>query len=247
MLTKTNFGLGLALLLFATACGGANPYQGMDAETLFRTADQAFRDRDFDDAVRALDRFLLAFGDSDLVPEARLMLAQSYFEQRDHITARAEFQRFLDRHAGHALASEAALGICESLSALSPVAPRDQGYTEEALTACRNMASDYQGTSQASRAAELSATMRLTLAEKEYLNGDFYLRRRLFDSAIKYFEFVLVRYSDTRFAADALFGMYKANQEIGYDDLAEEARERLMAEYPDSDAAARLLLDGSGS
>ena len=41
--------------------------------------------------------------------------------------------------------------------------------------------------------------------------------------------------------------MYKANQEIGYDDLAEEARDRLMAEYPDSDAAARLLLDGSGS
>ena len=34
---------------------------------------------------------------------------------------------------------------------------------------------------------------------------------------------------------------------IGYDDLADEARQRLLAEYPDSEAASMIRVNDEGS
>jgi outer membrane protein assembly factor BamD len=237
--------LGLAALL--SACGGGNPYQGLTADQLFRLAENEYQEGDYENAIRALDRFLVAFGDSDRVPAARMMLAGSYFEREEFLTARTEYQRFLDRYSADPSAPRAALGECRSLAAMSPEAPRDQTYTEEAVTVCGNVVVDFAGTAESTEAREVAERMREVLAEKEYLNGDFYLRRRLYDSAIKYFEFVLSAYPDTEFAPKALLGIYEANEAIGYDDLAEEARDRLLSRYPDSESAAELRANGVGS
>jgi hypothetical protein len=45
----------------------------------------------------------------------------------------------------------------------------------------------------------------------------------------------------------ALLGIYRSNKAVGYDDLAEEAKKRLLEEYPDSPAAAELRANGAGS
>lgn len=230
-----------------SGCGGGNPYQGLDAEGLFRVAQNEYQEQDYENAIRALDRFLITFGDSERVPQARLMLANAYFEREEFLTARSEYQRFIDRYGTSPLAPQAGLGVCRSLAALSPSAPRDQTYTEEAVSVCRNVLIDFAGTPEAVQASELGDRLRETLAEKEYLNGDFYLRRKLYDSAIKYFEFVATFYRDTDFAPRALLGIYQANQAIGYDDLADAARDQLLSLYPDSEAAAELRLNGSGT
>lgn len=235
----------LALPLLG-ACGGSNPYQGMEPEQLYLLGVQKYEEQDWTDAIRALDRLLIGFGTHDRVPEARLLLAHAYFGKGDYLTARSEYQRFLDRFANHGEAPTAALGICRSLAALSPEPERDQNYTNEAIAICRNVVLDYAGTEQAREAATLSNEMRLKLAEKEFLNAQFYFRRELWDSAIKYFEFVVQLYPETEFAPRALLGIYRSNLGIGYDDLAEEARERLLAEYPDSPAAAEVRVNGAG-
>ena len=239
----------LALLPLAlNACGGAtNIYQGMDADALYARAEQEYAAGDHDKAIRTLDRLLLAFGDWDRVPDARLFLSSVYFEQEDYLTARSEYQRFLERYSGHPRAPDAALGICRSLAAVSPKAARDPTYTEDALTFCRNATSDYAGTPQATEAREIAQEMRSTLAEKEFLNADFYFRRRLYDSAIKYYAFVTTLYGDTEFAPRAWLGLYRANEAIGYDDDAETARGRLLAQFPDSEEAAQVRTDGPGA
>lgn len=234
-----------ALLLLLTlgfaACGGpGNRYQGMDAPALFRMAQQEASEGDRDNAIRTLDRLLLAYGDWEGVPDARILLGDLYQENGEHLTASTEYRRFLDRYPGHPRAAEAALGRCRAFAALSPRPERDQTFTQQALTDCSNTAADFAGTSHAAEAQEISQRMRETLAEKEYLNGEFYLRRNIPDSAIKYFEFVLQSFPDTEYAPRALLGIYKANMAIGYDDLAEEARERLLTRYPDSQAAAEV-------
>ena len=87
--------------------------------------------------------------------------------------------------------------------------------------------------------------MRIKLAEKELETADFYFKRKLYDSAILYYEFVISVYSDTDFAPWALMGLYQSNLAIGYDDLAEEAKQRLLMEYPESEAATELGINGS--
>ena len=124
---------------------------------------------------------------------------------------------------------------------------RDQGYTQEALLSCRNVVTDYAGLAQSNEAVQVSNKLRATLAEKDFETAEFYARRNLRDSAIKYYEFVADLYGETEWAPKALLGLYLVNQDIGYDDLAEEARERLLTRYPDSESAAAIRGDGSES
>lgn len=239
---------GVLLTLAVSACGGGQSrYQGVGADELFQIAEGEFAEGEHDNAIEALDRILLQFGDWDRVPEARLMLADVYFDREDYLTARAEYNRFLDRYPGHSAAPEAALGVCRSLSELAPVPQRDQGYTEEAISACRNVVIDFAGADQSAQAARIANELRQTLAEKEFLTAEFYARREIWDAAIKYYEFVINLYPESEFVAPALLGVYRANQAIGYDDLADEARERLLSQFPDSEAAAEIRANGVAS
>jgi len=174
------------------------------------------------------------------------MLGDVYYDRGDYLTARAEYRRFLDRYAGHERSADAALGICKSLAGLAPKPQRDQAYTQEAMSSCRNVVVDFAGRQQAAEAAIISNELRLTLAEKDYMNADFYFRRRMYDSAIKYYEFVVNLYPESPYAPQALLGLYQSNQAIGYDDLADEARDRLLLEYPDSEAASEVRTDDEG-
>lgn len=236
----------LAATLGLAACGGgASRYQGVEPDALFQLASDEFAEGDHGNAITVLDRLLITHGDWDRVPEARLMLGDVYFDRGDFLTARSEYTRFLDRYAGHPSSAAAALGICKSLASLAPTAERDQGYTQEAISSCRNVVIDFAGQEASAEAARVSNELRHTLAEKEFLTGEFYYRRKLFDAAIKYYEFVANLYPESQFAPASLLGVYLSNMEIGYDDLAEEARDLLFQRYPDSEAAGQIRTDSS--
>jgi outer membrane assembly lipoprotein YfiO len=236
------FTLGWIVLagLAAGGCSGSDRYQGLDAETLLRTAQTEFDEGSYGNAIQALERLMVTYPSFDRLPEGRLLLADSYFENQEYVTARTEYQRFLDRYVGSPLSAQASLGICRSLAELSPIPQRDQTFTREAITACGNVIIDYAGTEESTRAAQIRGDLREKMAEKEYVNARHYFRRNQYDPAIKYFEFVVDLYPETTLAPQALLGLYRANTAIGYDDLAEEARSRLLREYPDSEAAAEL-------
>lgn len=244
--TRFRFAL-LGLVLLLGACSSADPYQGLEEEQLYATALNEYQEEEWDNAVKALERFLISFGTSDRIASARLLLAHAYYAKGDYLTARSEYTRFLDRFAGHPDAPKAALGTCRSLVALSPEPQRDQTYTLDAINVCRNVVVDYAGTDEAAQAAELANQMRAKLAEKDYLNGDFYFRRKLYDSAIIYFSQVAERYPETVWAPMALLKVYEANRIIGYEDEAEEARQKLLTRYPDSQEAASVRTNGAGA
>jgi outer membrane protein assembly factor BamD len=237
----------LALPLAVAACGGrGSKYRGMSPEELFQIATTEFTEENHNNAIEVLDRLLVAHGDWERVPDARLMLGDVYFDKGDFLTARSEYQRYLDRYPTQGGAPDASLGVCRSLAALAPMPQRDQSYTDEAMSNCRNVVIDYAGSTHSVQAAEISNELRLKLAEKEYLTGDFYFRRGIWFSAIKYYEFVANLYPESDFAAPALLGIYRSNLEVGYENEAEEARLLLLDRYPDSDASAEIRVDGSG-
>jgi len=129
----------VTLLVAAAACGTANRYSGMDAEALFLMATEEFSEDKYADAAGSLDRILLLYTDWERLPEARMLLADAHYNAGDYLTARAEYERFLDRYSGHDDAVSASFGVCRSLAALSPDMPRDQVFTRDAITVCRNV------------------------------------------------------------------------------------------------------------
>ena len=112
---------------------------------------------------------------------------------------------------------------------------------------CSNVVIDYARTPQAQESDSLRAALRRTMAEKEFLNATHYFRRRQYDSAIIYYQFVIDLYPETDLAPQALLGLYLSNQAIGYQDLADVARTRLLDEYPDSPQAVEVRTVGSAS
>jgi len=247
MSPTTRFSVALAALsLLFAGCASSSPYEGLDDEQLYAMGLSEYEEGEFDNAVKALDRLLISFGTSDRIVVARLLLAHAYYGKGDYLTARSEYSRFLDRFAGHPDAPKAGLGVCRSLVALSPEAQRDQAYTLDAMSICRNVVVDYAGTEEAVSAADLANQMRMKLAENEFLNAAFYFRRRLYDSAIIYYRSVADLFPETEWAPKALLGLYRSNLAIGYDDLAEEARQRLLNTYPDSEEAQSINSDGPG-
>lgn len=226
------------------SCTSTSPYQGLQPEELFVIATQEYDEGDYENAIEALDRLLLTYGNWPRLPEARLLLGHAYFSQEDYFASRTEYDRFLDRYPGHADAPAAALGACRSLAALSPNPQRDQSFTEEALARCRNVVLDHRAAPEAEEAARIANEMRGKLAQAELERAQFYFRREIWDSAIQYFEFVVDLYPETAAAPQALLGLYRSNLAIGYEDLAQEARERLLSQYPDSEAAAEIRTNG---
>jgi len=239
--------VSLAVALGLLGCGGGDPYQGLTADDLYRIAENELAEGNADNAVEALERLHVSFGDWPRLPEAGLLLARAHYEADDYLTARSEYRRFLDRFASNPLAPDASLGECRSLAMLAPHPQRDQGYTEEAITICGNVVVDYAGTTQAETADSLRASLRHTMAEKEYLNANHYFRRRQYDSAIIYFQFVVDFYPETDLAPQALLGIFRSNEAIGYQDLADTARNQLLQDYPDSPEAAELRGSGTTS
>lgn len=232
--------LGLSLVLAFSACRSAPPFQGMEGADLHALAERKYQEKDYEEVDRALTRLFNGFPNYPRMPEARLLFADAYYADEQYITAAAEYQRFVDRYPQDPKAPVAALGICRSSAAGSPEIQRDQSPTEEAETACENVASDYPGTPEAAQAAALAERMRLKLAEKLVAIGDYYLRRKFYESSIVYFEIVEKRYADTRWAPTALRNIMKAYEKIGYQDLVAETRKKILDSYPDSPEAKGL-------
>jgi outer membrane protein assembly factor BamD len=216
----------------------------MDADQLFEVGARKFQEEDWDEAVRVFERFLFADPTNSRIVEARLYLARAYFNREDYITAASEFTRIIDRHPGDPRAPEAALGICKSYVAMSPHIERDQSYTLQAYNACANVVQDFGGSEVSIEAEQLRDQMREKLARKELSRGDFYFQRKMYDSGIIYYNGLLTQYPRTEAAAEALFRLYESYTQIGWEAEAEEARQRLLREFPDSDAARQVRADG---
>ncbi len=218
-------------------CRSAPKFAGFTAEELFTHGQRAFEAEDWDEAVDAFELLTSFDPDFPRMGEARVMLAGSYYEKGDYLTAASEFIRVLSRHQNTPLEAQAALGVCRSYVGLAPIPQRDQTHTVQALNSCGNTATDYPGTPEGAAADSLATLMHERLAEKDFDTGEFYFSRDFYDSARVYYEAVVSTYATSTFAPRSLLRLFELFTEIGYDDLAEEARTRLLQEYPESEAA----------
>jgi outer membrane protein assembly factor BamD len=229
--------------LLVAGCRGTLPYQGMLAADLYALAVTSFDEGAYEEAQLALDRIFILFPSYEQAPEAQLLLAETHFRREQFVTASAEYGYFVDRYPDHPSAPDAGMGRCRSAASLSPSIQRDQEPTEEAFVLCSNMAADYPGTAAAAVAETIAEQMRVKVAEKFYSIASYYFRRHFYESSITYYETIENDYADTSWAPKALLGIMKAYEQIGYQDLVEETRQKILDSYPTSEEARDLADD----
>lgn len=238
--------LWLPLVLVLAACASSSPYEGMTSNELLGYAERMYEEEDWDDAVEALELFVSRYPVHDRLGDARWMLAHALQENEEYLQAAAEFDRFVGTFPQDPRVPEAALEVCRSYAALAPIPPRDQRYTRQARDRCQLVARDFPGTEVEEQALAVRDEMMDRLAEKDFRAGEQYQRFGAHDSALIYFEEVLDRFPDSRWAPKALVAKYESYRAIGYDEEAEEARDRLLAEFPDSPEAGQFAERADG-
>jgi outer membrane protein assembly factor BamD len=230
-----------ALLLAVAACSSRGPQlDRLTADQLFERGSNALNARKWTEAIESFERFTLQFPTHPRVQEARFRLGEAYFGKKEFISAATEFSRLSSDFPAGPWADDSRFKVCESYARLAPKASLDQQYTRAAYDHCVALESYYPNSDLVPRSKEIAATMLNRLAEKEYRAGDFYYKRRAFDSAIMYFESTIRDYPTSTSAPRSLLRLFQAYTTIGYKEEAETARARLLKDYPNSEAAREL-------
>ncbi|HIF37914.1 MAG TPA: outer membrane protein assembly factor BamD [Gemmatimonadetes bacterium] len=239
VLRKIRYALAVTTGTALLACGGGLPYPGLSVEEVYSLGVGALEEENWTEATKAFEEVLLSAG-FDRMPEAGLQLAESHFGNGRFIAARTEFQRVIDRWPTDTTTVLAALGVCRSLTEMSPIPQRDQTFTRQAQITCGQVAAQFAGTVIGLRASEFSDEMVDKLAERDYNTGSHYLKRGLVDSSLLYYEEVVESFPGSKWAPWALYRMIEAFEMIGYVRDAETTRELLLGSYPESEPAQML-------
>ncbi len=237
-------GLAALLALLLIAIVGCSARQEnlslLPPDDLFARAVAAMDRGDYDDAIPLFDYFVIQHVGDPRAPEARVLLGDSHMEERAYATAANHYQRLVNDFPFHELSLKARFRTCEAYYNLSPNPQLDQEYTVSAILHCESVAEYYPGTEEARAATAYVEELRNKLAEKLYDTGIHYARRGAYDAAVVYLEDVVQLYPGTPFAPLALSQLVETYMDIGYVEDAQEARERLLRDYPQSPQAQAL-------
>lgn len=231
--------IGLSVAAWACASSPDNP-EPISPDDQWEEATALFEDGKYREAIAAFQAFTLNFPQDPRATEARWMAAESYFGASDWATAALEYLNYQRDHSRDARAAEALLKAGRSYQRMSLRPELDQTDTRRAVNVYERVMSEYPGTEEAEEARERRERLRDKLAEKVYLNAEYYFDNEAYRAAEVYLEDLITLYTDTAWlpAGYALLAQTFCAQGIA--DRASEAYRLLLETYPESRAALEV-------
>lgn len=239
LMTTRRWLLGVAVAAGLSACGSRGPVlNDLGPDALYEMGEQAYEEEDWDRAILVFDQLAARYPTDTRIQDVRLRVADAYFAKEDYVIAASEYVRLATDYPTSEYADDARFRTCEAYYRLSPDPQLDQEYTRAALDHCQSLAAYYPQSEFTPKAREYTQDLFDKLAEKAYLNGDYYFKRHAYNSSIVYYEDVLEQYPESEYAPRALLRLVQVYQRLGYREEMEAARERLLRDFPDTAEAA---------
>lgn len=230
--------LVLAALGFLLGCGGGRGNEngtvapasvsagGASAATLdslWRQSEQAFRNGEWGDAEKLLNRLLLEFRPGDpRIARAHFYLGEALFAQGRQLEAAREFRRTSDETPNDPLAPTALLRLGDVYADLWRRPELDPTYGQTALSTYQELMNRYPGSDAAKRAQLRIAELSERFATKAYKAALFYFRLKAYDSAILYLKDLVATYPKAGVVPEALIKLVQAYKALGYREDVQE-------------------------
>ena len=243
--------LAAALLLVLPACSSHQ----LDLEALSSASDEivweagrkAVEKKDWESARQYFRRLIDAFPQSEHQPDARIALADSYFEEGgtgNYVLAVSSYREFLTLYPQHPKSDYAQFRAAESYFEQKNSPDRDQTATEQALEEYQRLLDVYPESSWVERTRERIRECRQMLARSHFGVGVFYQRtRQAWRSAIGRYEMIVSEYPDFERFDEVLFRLAECLGNAGRYAEARPHLARLQTEFPQSsfvEAAKKL-------
>ena len=234
--------LVVASLLLLPACGSHQ----LDLEALSSASDQivwdagekAVKKKDWDSARKYFRRLIDAFPQSEHQPDARIALADTYYEQggtANYVLAVSSYREFLTLYPQHPKSDYAQFRAGESYFAQKNTPDRDQTATEQALEEYQRLLDVYPESQYVEPARDKIKRCRQMLAQANYGVGVFYQKtRQAWRSAIGRFETIVQDYPDFEKFDEVLYRLAECLGNAGRYAEARPYLGRLRSEFPNS-------------
>lgn len=230
----------LALVLWSVGCASTQETAVLPPDEQYARAQQEFADGDIREAIAHFQTFAFNYPQDPRVPEARWMTAQGYYRVEDWATAAQEYLNYQRDNPREERAAEALFQAGRAYQQMSLRPELDQRETERAVNAYDRVIVEYPRSEFVEEARERKAQLRDKLAEKVFLNAEFYFDNENYSASEIYLTDLIATYTDTSWipAAYALLARTKCQQGLG--DRASEVYARLRENYSDSQAARQV-------
>lgn len=171
-----------------------------------------------------------------------LRVADTYFHQggpANLVEAQYKYRDFINRYPGSEQADYAMLQIANvSFQQMEP-AHNDQTKTREALVKYQEMLTAFPNSPLRPQAEQKVREAKDRLALHEHQVAKFYMMRGAWDAAVTRLNTIVDQYPDYTARAETFYDLGRALDSLGREGEARLYFERVIAEFPDSDFAAR--------
>lgn len=229
-----------AVTLMLIGCATTGETTILPPDEQFARAMEQLEAGDYAEAVASFQAFTFNYPQDPRVVEARWSTAEAYYRSEDWVAAAQEYLNFQRDFPAHERAAEALFQAGRSYQRMSLRPELDQRDTERAINVYDRVLTEYGGSDYAAEARERRRELRNKLAEKVYLNAEFYYDNEDYRSAEIYLVQLIESHPDSDWVAAGYALLAQSYCAQGLSDRAAEVSARLAEAFPDS-AAARAL------
>jgi outer membrane protein assembly factor BamD len=231
----------LVVFVAVAACApGFQPRKFRTAPDLYQASLREFQRRKWDNALQGFDLLASQLPARDtLLPRVYWYQAQAHSRKGEHLLAAQSYGRLTDAFPDDSLADRALYETGREYKALWRKPTLDSQYGETALATFRSLLDRYPDSPFAKEAAAQIAALNEMFARKDYENGEHYLRRKAYDSAIIYYRDVTRLFPGTPSARASYLRLVDAYRKINYQEDVQETCTEARKFYPDDPGIGR--------
>ena len=160
-------------------------------------------------------------------------LARAYACLGEHALAQVEYQRVVNQYPSSSLVDDAAFGLAYAQFMQAPKNPGlDQQLAENSIASLEDFIAIYPLSDRRQEAMALLLDMKNRLAKKAFDSGRLYLKLAADSSAMIYFQQLWDEYTESPYAARALWLLAEKERHRENWDGAIQRYEQLIAVYP---------------
>ena len=196
--------IAIAAALAVGACAGRHPLPDTPPEELYRLAEEAVEDKDYEDARQLIDQIRDEFPFSKYAAEAELLGADMAYKRKEWEEAAAAYRSFEELHPTHSRVDYAIFRRGLAYLQTSLGADRDQTGTRNAAEALQKLLFAHPQTQYAGEARERLTQAREKLAEHELYVARYYARKEEYEAALTRLRGLVQNYPETSHRDEAL-------------------------------------------
>lgn len=214
-MNKLSYLFLISIFIF-TACKSSSLVKpGDSVEVAYQKGVAKYEEGKYGDAADIFETVTRIGRGSEYAQQAQYYLAESYFNMERYIIAESEYLRFITFYPRDPKREEVDFKKAISIYHQSPRYRLDQTATRRAIDEFQLFNSRYPNSEYVTQSAEKINELREKLSRKYFESAEFYSRTDQFKAATIYYDLVIDRYPESKWAETALL-----NQIETYNDYA---------------------------